>query len=83
MTHCEAEVITKELNDGDMTTKAVKMLEGLRMHRFQAVIWDEGGNYMGGTWFNPIKGKWTAEFLDTEWNEQGGEEKVLLKIEEA
>jgi hypothetical protein len=35
---------------------------------------------MGGTWFNPVQNKWTAEFLDMEWNEQGGEKEVLEKI---
>jgi hypothetical protein len=80
MTHCEAEVITKVLDKGNILTRAVKMLEGLRLHRFQAVIWDEEENYMGGTWFNPIQNKWTAEFLNMEWNEEGGEKEVLEKI---
>ncbi|MFP4167525.1 MAG: hypothetical protein ACLFSY_01575 [Desulfonatronovibrionaceae bacterium] len=80
MTHCEAEVVTKVLNNGNILDRAIKMLEGLRLHRFQAVVWDEEERYMGGTWFNPIRNKWTAEFMDMEWNEEGGEKEVLKQV---
>ncbi|MFO7816234.1 MAG: hypothetical protein R6V39_00920 [Desulfovibrionales bacterium] len=79
MTHCEAEVITKDLDGDNVSEKAIRMLEGLRMHRFQAVIWD-GDNYLGGTWYNPIQEKWTAEFLDMNWNDKIGAKEVLKQI---
>ncbi|ACV69653.1 hypothetical protein [Desulfohalobium retbaense] len=68
MTHCEAEVVSKELQGEDSVSQVLSLLERLRHNRFQAVVWDQD-NYVGGIWYNPIYKQWTAEFLDVEWRD--------------
>ncbi len=80
MTHCEAEVFTKVLEGEDALSKATKLLEGLRSHHFQAVIWEKD-KYMGGTWFNPIQGKWTAEFLEMSWDTENTAQEIVREVQ--
>ncbi|WP_457571064.1 hypothetical protein [Desulfovulcanus sp.] len=69
MTHCEAEVVTKEIPKSKNYEQKIKMiLETMRMNKFQAVVWD-GETYLGGTWYDPIQQKWTAEFKDYVWRD--------------
>jgi len=69
MTHCEAEVVTKEIPKTDDFEKRIKtILETMRMNKFQAVVWD-GETYLGGTWYDPIRQKWTAEYKDYLWQD--------------
>ena len=66
MTHCEAEVVNREIAGEDSVAQVLGLLERLRSNQFQAVVWD-GDAYVGGTWYNPNHQRWTAEFLDIEW----------------
>lgn len=66
MTHCEAEVVSKEIAGEDGVAEVLGLLERLRSNQFQAVVWDDDA-YVGGIWYNPIYKRWTAEFWDVEW----------------
>ncbi|MDQ7031502.1 MAG: hypothetical protein Q9M37_02120 [Desulfonauticus sp.] len=67
MTHCEAEVITKEIS-AQNTGELKKLLEQMRKNKFQSVAWLDD-KYLGGTWFNVNTYQWTAELLDEVWSD--------------
>ncbi len=75
MSHCEAEVIAKDIQGDDCLQKTLDILERMRSNGFQAVVWADG-EYLGGIWYNPIHEKWTAELVEMEWNDAPGAAQV-------
>lgn len=70
MTHCEAEVIVKEIEIKENLEQEIKkILEKMRKNKFQSVAWLKD-KYIGGTWFDLNTFKWSAEYLDKIWNEE-------------
>ncbi len=45
----------------------IGQLEKCRKSMLEAVVWEDG-TYIGGTWFDVTRQKWTAEFFDMTWN---------------
>ncbi len=45
----------------------ISQLEKCRKGMLEAVVW-HNSTYIGGTWFDVNKQKWTAEFLHIQWN---------------
>jgi len=69
MSHCEAEVMTKDLVGQDCLLQAMDILERMRSHSFQAVVWAEE-EYLGGIWYNPRHERWTAELFEIQWDDE-------------
>ncbi|MFO7802892.1 MAG: hypothetical protein R6V55_11405 [Desulfovermiculus sp.] len=69
MSHCEAEVLSKDVEGKDCILQALDILERMRSHSFQAVVWDQD-QYLGGIWYNPTHGRWTAELFDIQWDDE-------------
>ena len=79
MSHCEAEVIAKDIKGDDCLLKALDILERMRSNTFQAVVWGEG-EYLGGIWYNPIYERWTAEIMEMEWHDEKGAAQVKEQL---
>ncbi len=80
MSHCEAEVIVKDMEGEECLVKALNILERMRSNSFQAVVWG-GDEYLGGIWYNPIHGRWTAEILDMQWDDDQGAAQVKEQLQ--
>ncbi len=52
------------LND---SSGLIRQMEKCRKSMLEAVVWNEG-IYVGGTWFDVTRQKWTAELLGTTWD---------------
>jgi hypothetical protein len=79
MSHCEAEVIAKDIQGHDCLLKALDILERMRSNTFQAVVWGEG-EYLGGIWYNPIYERWTAEIMEMEWHDAKGAAQIKEQL---